>query len=152
MRALALRSLNRGRLDLLLGAYLDNDGNEEGGGGTPAWAAAREPLWGALLGNGGKGGAGHDTSGIRVGAPAEGDNIDFAWLKERCRARGLPPLQCVDQQPFPPRAHVFQHLVAGESHVPTAPALWARARPPLGHLGAVSMLRQREKAVAGSTP
>ena len=49
----------------------------------------------------------------------------------------------------PSRAHLFQHLVAEESLIPAAPALWARAHPPLGPLGAVSLLRQREKAVAG---
>ena len=48
----------------------------------------------------------------------------------------------------PPCAHLFQHLVAKESRVPAAPALWARAYPLLGPLAAVSLLRQRGKAVA----
>jgi len=64
--------------------------------------------------------------------------------------RARPPARggALGPAAFPPRADLFQHLVAVESRVPTAPALWARARPPLGPQGAISLLQQREKAVA----
>ena len=84
------------RIDLLLGEYFDGDGHEVGGGGTPAWAAAHEPLW--LLGHGRPSsprGNGRPIRPIRVGAPAEGE-LDYAWIMETFAGRRFAVVPAAD--------------------------------------------------------
>ena len=133
-----MRCAHPPRLDLLLGEHFDNDGNEVGGSGTPAWAAAREPLW--PFGNGGNG----NGARVRVGAPADAD-LDYAWVMETFAGRrfALAPTRAGGDGAYAPAVLLHEDAgprdaLAGYYYATRAALLQrksARAAPAVGDIG-----------------